>query len=369
MRNPDPLHTDVLDHNESTAMGPEDVTTQCISSDSANTTAISTEAATASRAEAANTDAITAEANTQYISSDSANKGMDYLYYAGSIALVGCLIAIEAGTGTNVVETVNTVSYIFGLAWNSGDGVGTAAIAYNEMDVAQTLNAVQLFTVPGLVLSKTITAPFASASFALAMGITAVTERNNYVKKQSEADKIWVKFKESKNKTKFDSVEYNKKQTEALKHKDAAVAYSFCTIAMGIVAAGAFAATGPVAPATFLIASILTVGISAYSRYLAQKNKASEKYNYDHLALRQLEEIEGTLPALIPTSTCQNIKRYLTCCIFSKPDTAIDDAKIEKIPMPEALKGQYQSYTCADLTELNKNVIINYKTVEQYLND
>ena len=45
------------------------------------------------------------------------------------------------------------------------------------------------------------------------------------------------------------------------------------------------------------------------------------------------------------------------------------DAKIEKIPMPEALKGQYQSYTCADLTELNKNVIINYKTVEQYLND
>ena len=45
------------------------------------------------------------------------------------------------------------------------------------------------------------------------------------------------------------------------------------------------------------------------------------------------------------------------------------NAKIETIPMPEKLKGQYQSYTCADLTELNKNVTINYKTVEQYLND
>lgn len=45
------------------------------------------------------------------------------------------------------------------------------------------------------------------------------------------------------------------------------------------------------------------------------------------------------------------------------------NAKIETIPMPTVLKGQYQSYTCADLTQLNKNVTINFKTVEQYLND
>ena len=44
-------------------------------------------------------------------------------------------------------------------------------------------------------------------------------------------------------------------------------------------------------------------------------------------------------------------------------------AKIETIPMPAELKGQYQSYTCADLTQLNKNVTIQFKTVEQYLND
>lgn len=45
------------------------------------------------------------------------------------------------------------------------------------------------------------------------------------------------------------------------------------------------------------------------------------------------------------------------------------NAKIEAIPMPTALQGQYQSYTCADLTQLNKNVTIQFKTVEQYLND
>lgn len=32
------------------------------------------------------------------------------------------------------------------------------------------------------------------------------------------------------------------------------------------------------------------------------------------------------------------------------------NAKIEYIPMPENLKGQYQTYTCADLTKLNKTL-------------
>lgn len=45
------------------------------------------------------------------------------------------------------------------------------------------------------------------------------------------------------------------------------------------------------------------------------------------------------------------------------------NAKIETIPMPDALKAQYQTYTSADLTELNKNVIIKFKTIEEYLND
>jgi len=42
-------------------------------------------------------------------------------------------------------------------------------------------------------------------------------------------------------------------------------------------------------------------------------------------------------------------------------------AKIKYIPMPTNLKGQYQEYTCADLTQLNKFVNINYKTVKEYL--
>jgi len=44
-------------------------------------------------------------------------------------------------------------------------------------------------------------------------------------------------------------------------------------------------------------------------------------------------------------------------------------AKVETIPMPENLKGQYQEYTCADLTNLNKHCKINdYMTVKEYIN-
>ena len=44
-------------------------------------------------------------------------------------------------------------------------------------------------------------------------------------------------------------------------------------------------------------------------------------------------------------------------------------AKIEYIAMPDNLKGQYQEYTCADLTNLNKHCKINdYMTVKEYIN-
>jgi len=43
-------------------------------------------------------------------------------------------------------------------------------------------------------------------------------------------------------------------------------------------------------------------------------------------------------------------------------------AQIEIIPMPEKLQGQYQEYTCADLTELKKNIEHDFKTVEDFLN-
>ena len=44
------------------------------------------------------------------------------------------------------------------------------------------------------------------------------------------------------------------------------------------------------------------------------------------------------------------------------------DAQIETIPMPAILQGQYQTYTSADLTELNKNIEHKFKTVEEFLN-
>ena len=44
------------------------------------------------------------------------------------------------------------------------------------------------------------------------------------------------------------------------------------------------------------------------------------------------------------------------------------NAEIETIPMPTKLQGQYQTYTSADLTELNKNIEHNFRTVEEFLN-
>jgi ADP-L-glycero-D-manno-heptose 6-epimerase len=42
-------------------------------------------------------------------------------------------------------------------------------------------------------------------------------------------------------------------------------------------------------------------------------------------------------------------------------------AHIQLIPMPDQLKTQYQSYTCADNSLLNTHVNIQYKTIEEYI--
>jgi nucleoside-diphosphate-sugar epimerase len=44
------------------------------------------------------------------------------------------------------------------------------------------------------------------------------------------------------------------------------------------------------------------------------------------------------------------------------------NAKIEYIPMPEALNGQYQEYTCADIKRLSTVVNINFTTPEEFIN-
>jgi ADP-L-glycero-D-manno-heptose 6-epimerase len=42
------------------------------------------------------------------------------------------------------------------------------------------------------------------------------------------------------------------------------------------------------------------------------------------------------------------------------------DVHVEEIEMPKELKSHYQEYTCADLTELNKHVNIEWTSVEDY---
>lgn len=44
------------------------------------------------------------------------------------------------------------------------------------------------------------------------------------------------------------------------------------------------------------------------------------------------------------------------------------NAKVEYIPMPDELKGQYQEYTCANIEKLSNIVNINFTTVEDFIN-
>lgn len=45
------------------------------------------------------------------------------------------------------------------------------------------------------------------------------------------------------------------------------------------------------------------------------------------------------------------------------------NASIEYIPMPNALKGQYQEYTKADISKLKEHIDLNFITVEEYVNE
>ena len=45
------------------------------------------------------------------------------------------------------------------------------------------------------------------------------------------------------------------------------------------------------------------------------------------------------------------------------------DATVNTIPLPNNLQGQYQNYTCADITRLNKHVNKQWKTVKEYIDE
>jgi ADP-L-glycero-D-manno-heptose 6-epimerase len=45
------------------------------------------------------------------------------------------------------------------------------------------------------------------------------------------------------------------------------------------------------------------------------------------------------------------------------------NAAIEYVPVPENLKSQYQTYTCADLTKLNNTIDMQWTHIKDYIND
>jgi ADP-L-glycero-D-manno-heptose 6-epimerase len=45
------------------------------------------------------------------------------------------------------------------------------------------------------------------------------------------------------------------------------------------------------------------------------------------------------------------------------------NARIKYVDMPEKLKGQYQEYTCADISKIKKITDIKFTTIEEYINE
>lgn len=237
-----------------------------------------------------------------FSTTEMANTTMDYCYYVCSSLLLASSIAIEAGTGVDIENTIQIAQDINNFIWSYVDGLGTACIAEteeNKRKIAQRFNALQLLTATTLVAANTIAAPFASVSFALAMGISAYTEGNHYQQKKVEAETAWDKFKESMNDDDKKN-DFNRAQTQALEHKDARKAYLYCTVAMGLVAGvSACAATGGVAMLALICVS---VSVSVIKRHISQKNKASNRHDIDHAAIKQLKEIQKKIQDEIQTN-------------------------------------------------------------------
>ena len=96
----------------------------------------------------------------------------------------------------------------------------------------------------------------------------------------------------------------------------------------------------------------------------------SDKYVRDFICVSDVCRVHEKMLSQ-DTSGIFNVGTGTTTSFQSVADTIASKfgATIETIPMPEKLKGQYQEYTCADLTNLNKHCKIeDYMTVKEYIN-
>ena len=97
--------------------------------------------------------------------------------------------------------------------------------------------------------------------------------------------------------------------------------------------------------------------------------KDSEKYRRDFVCVDDICKLHEKMfdvnqSGIFNVGTSRSVS-------FSTVANAIADkydAKINIIPMPENIKSQYQKYTCANLTNLNSVVDMQWTNIEDYIN-
>ena len=96
----------------------------------------------------------------------------------------------------------------------------------------------------------------------------------------------------------------------------------------------------------------------------------SEKYRRDFVCVEDICKLQEKMFD-VKQSGIFNVGtgRSVSFSTVAKSIAEKHNAKINLIPMPENLKGQYQEYTCANLDKLNSVVDMEWTNIEDYIND
>jgi len=117
---------------------------------------------------------------------------------------------------------------------------------------------------------------------------------------------------------------------------------------------------------------------SPYTKFTkqAKDNKFITLFNNSDLYKRDFVCVEDVcqVHSLMLNSNAQGIFNVGTGTAISFETVARaiaekHNAIIKYVPMPDNLKQQYQSYTCANLSKINTTIDMNWTSIEDYIND